>query len=361
MIYCFIIDISSSTTASSSIEPPLNGPCFGYLDLAKAFVESFYLSASKTIHSSSPSSSLPSSPPHFMLLTAEESFSSSLKCSLGESTLLFENAIKSLEINKQISSPAFSFSLTFAADIINKYRIKNRIDSLGEGFRPWCIDPVTFFLLSREEISSFSPPTTQTSDFSISDWFRWDAKLYSIVLAPSSTNSNSLSSSSLSSSSSSFSNSSSLSTTTASLLASQLGGETLIYRTLKEITSRANALVTQCSQVSLQLQLATPSSKLNVLLFPNGNNLLGYPIPEKYPIDSNTEHLTVRSAFPHLTLLTSEDFLREANEMLLLITQLKIPMESYVIDLLDGTSVLRMNKSEEGTAINTSVHQSLGI
>jgi hypothetical protein len=105
------------------------GSKFTHLDIAKAFIESIYFATKSqpNVHymlliSYSPHSSSP------ILFNERIKASSCLLTSLGESHAAFEEAVKLVQVQTEVESPTnFSTSLSFAMDIINKYRIKVKV------------------------------------------------------------------------------------------------------------------------------------------------------------------------------------------------------------------------------------------
>ena len=310
MIYCFVIDTSEEMAQVAD-------SVFTYLDLAKAFTESIYNAFSKNSN--------------FMLLTSEPKYQC-LKASLGEPQGVFEQAIKQLCISTS-SEHSCSNSLSFAFEIINKYRIKNGIECFSEGLRPWSLDPVQYFMISHRLQSITLRRATTCGMDNILESYRWDFKLYSVFIHPDDNIFSTDYVSNLNINENEKFNS--------ITLAYRMGGDIFQYHSMKEIISNVPSLIPRFSQVSILLQMSllteeSAGKKTLLKMYPTNNFALGYPIPEKYFIDTNTEHLNVRSAYPHLTLLNRRDYIEDAGDYFHQALSLKIPIESYVLDTISN-------------------------
>ena len=332
MIYCFLVDTSPDMAAV------VEDSVFTYLDLAKAFVESIFNALNKTSN--------------FMLLTSEMHYQC-LKTSLGEPPSVFEMAIKQLStIPSSKVEHSLSYGLSFAFDIINKYRIKNGIESFSEGLRPWVIDPVHFFFISHKIQNITIRKTVSCGMDNILEAYRWDFKLFSVFIHPIEDVFSTDFQSNLNTAENEKFNSISL--------AHRMGGDVLQFHSMKEIISSIPSILPRISQVSVlvNMSLVTEDSngkKTLLKMYPTSNFSLGYPIPEKYFVDTNTEHLSVRTAYPHLTLLNRRDYIEDASDYFHQALSLKIPIESYVVDSI-STGMIR-----NVSAASANVLSSLGL
>jgi hypothetical protein len=176
------------------------------------------------------------------------------------------------------------------------------------------VDPVNFFLLSTQSSNISLKKSNSCGLEHISEAYRWDFRLYTIFVGSGYENetNNTITTTSSTITTVSMSDDSTINTTT---LAYKLGGDVYSYSTFKSITSSLSSLVSKLSQTTMLVSLSLVTEDLHktiLKLYPCSNSTIGYPVPEKYFIDVNTEHVSIRAALPHLTILNRQEYIDDA-------------------------------------------------
>ncbi|KAK5583139.1 hypothetical protein RB653_004729 [Dictyostelium firmibasis] len=173
MLITFVVDTSGSMSQKTT-----NGMTL--LDCSKAAIEHFIKIRSKDASMRND---------RFFLITSEENPITAVKIGWKDNFNSFIQEVKNLQ-TKDMSNLGFSLQKSF--DFLNQFRVQSSIDNYGQGRNPWFIEPAIIILLtdgssltnSSSIIENFTLPKTQfhlNSD-PTSEPFRWDQRLFSIVL-----------------------------------------------------------------------------------------------------------------------------------------------------------------------------------
>ncbi|KAN0045544.1 hypothetical protein ACTA71_005922 [Dictyostelium dimigraforme] len=173
MLITFVVDTSGSMSQKTT-----NGMTL--LDCSKAAIEHFIKIRSKDASMRND---------RFFLITSEENPLTAVKIGWKDNFNSFIQEVKNLQ-TKDMSNLGFSLQKSF--DFLNQFRVQSSIDNYGQGRNPWFIEPAIIILLTDGSsltnnssiIENFTLPKTQfhlNSD-PTSEPFRWDQRLFSIVL-----------------------------------------------------------------------------------------------------------------------------------------------------------------------------------
>ncbi|KAN0031375.1 hypothetical protein ACTFIV_005239 [Dictyostelium citrinum] len=173
MLITFVVDTSGSMSQKTT-----NGMTL--LDCGKAAIEHFIKIRSKDASMRND---------RFFLITSEENPITAVKIGWKDNFNSFIQEVKNLQ-TKDMSNLGFSLQKSF--DFLNQFRVQSSIDNYGQGRNPWFIEPAIIILLTDGSslantssiIENFTLPKTQfhlNSD-PTSEPFRWDQRLFSIVL-----------------------------------------------------------------------------------------------------------------------------------------------------------------------------------
>ncbi|KAM9954640.1 hypothetical protein ACTFIW_003240 [Dictyostelium discoideum] len=173
MLITFVVDTSGSMSQKTT-----NGMTL--LDCSKAAIEHFIKIRSKDASMRND---------RFFLITSEENPITAVKIGWKDNFNSFIQEVKNLQ-TKDMSNLGFSLQKSF--DFLNQFRVQSSIDNYGQGRNPWFIEPAIIILLTdgssltnnSSVIENFTLPKTQfhlNSD-PTSEPFRWDQRLFSIVL-----------------------------------------------------------------------------------------------------------------------------------------------------------------------------------
>lgn len=294
MLILFLMDTSASMNQRIS-----NGMTL--LDAAKAAIEHFVRLRSK--HNPND---------RYFLVTCEEGISG-IRCGwhtgMKDQMNVFLQELKNL-VAKDLSSIGIALKRSF--DLLNQYRIQNGIDCYGVGRVPWFNEIANIILLTDggalttntgvlESLSLPLNPTLPGSELTLEP-FRWDQRLFSIVLQIPSTpvpveppriDSKHI----------------------LAPMSEVTGGNCQIVTSMKALLGAVESLLGRLyTGLVINLECATnpppnkdiPSACLHKLMFIRPNVGGFWPIPEAYWPDPNMTSLMPRTAQPTIKFSTSD-------------------------------------------------------
>ncbi|EGC34275.1 hypothetical protein DICPUDRAFT_79965 [Dictyostelium purpureum] len=171
MLITFVVDTSGSMSQKTT-----NGMTL--LDCCKAAIEHFIKIRSKDASMRND---------RFFLITSEENSLTAVKIGWKDNFNTFIQEVKNL-VCKDMSN--LGFSLQKAFDNLNLFRIQSSIDNYGQGRNPWFIEPAIIVLLTDGSsltnnmsiVENFTLPKNVLNNDPTIEPFRWDQRLFSIVL-----------------------------------------------------------------------------------------------------------------------------------------------------------------------------------
>ncbi|KAL6052168.1 Integrator complex subunit 6 [Balamuthia mandrillaris] len=171
MIILFLIDTSASMNQRTQ-------QGMSFLDCAKSAVEHFLkIRGRDTVIRSD----------RYFLVTCEEG-PSAVKVGWNDSFAKFVEEVKSLKA-QELSSLGPALKKSF--DLLNQYRIQTPIENYGQGRIPWYIEPAVIILLTDGEalttsngvLNALTLPLTPLAGSELTaEPFRWDQRLFTIIL-----------------------------------------------------------------------------------------------------------------------------------------------------------------------------------
>lgn len=173
-IILFLVDTSASMCQKAYI----NGVQKSYLDIAKGAVETFLKYRQRSADCMGD---------RYMLLTFEDP-PANVKAGWKENHGTFMNELKNLQSNGLTS---MGEALRNAFDLLNLNRMQSGIDTYGQGRCPFYLEPSVIIVITDGGKYSFKtgvqqeiilPLNTQTGAKLTKEPFRWDQRLFSLVL-----------------------------------------------------------------------------------------------------------------------------------------------------------------------------------
>ncbi|EFA80991.1 type A von Willebrand factor domain-containing protein [Heterostelium album PN500] len=323
MLITFVVDTSGSMNQKTA-----NG--MSLLDCAKAAIEHFIKIRSKD-------SSIRND--RFFLITTEES-SHAIKSGWRDHFNSFLNELKNLHCNDLSVVPG---SICRAFDLLNQFRIHTLIDNYGMGRNPWFLEPAVVVLLSdggamttaNGLVDQFQVPRS-TIPFAelTSEAYRWDQRLFSILMKfsgiastlPPTINSTS----------------SLVSNESISAVCDATGGKLQIATNMKQMIAQIESLITKLTSGVLvtfdplpsQSVPMQPTPSLHKMLYVRGTQGF-WPIPESYYPDINSNTFPSRSTHPLIrySLFECDSNIPE-----------NFPFDKYEVEPCSATQYLLANK-----------------
>ncbi|KYR00824.1 type A von Willebrand factor domain-containing protein [Tieghemostelium lacteum] len=243
-----------------------------------------------------------------------------------ESFNVFLQEVKNLNA-KDMSN--LSYSIQKAFDLLNQFRIQSSIDNYGQGRIPWYIDPGVIILISdggslstfNNIMDTFTQPRNQSFPDLSNEPFRWDQRMFSMLLRFGSINTNS--------------NQSTMDQQQQSNIFSSIGtvcestgGKCQIVNSVKSMIQTIESIVSKLHHgviVSFEPinTVASPpptspttlvqsptitssQSSLHKMIYVIKNTTYYWPIPESYYPDLSSGVLPLRSAHPMIRYALTE-------------------------------------------------------
>jgi hypothetical protein len=306
MTICFIVDNSpemgiqqqtlektfnSSLSSSSSSNSSLT-----LLDFAKSAIELLIITLTKSI---SPT------PLKSMLLEGGDS-NLCLLASLGDPPIVIEESLKNMKCSKKIiNKSSLSFPISLALSIINKYRMKNNTDGFGYGRAPWRTDPVDIVIFTDGRvvngkevfIQKINGSSKGVGDEFTSDSFRWDHRVFLVIVRHQNIGEGSIKFSDLPSD--------------LTDLCTITGGDVMICHGISETVSAIHTLSFKLSHKFVGVKFAATNLESESSNNPPSSTLCRlssiksqgeWPIPESFVIDKATKSFPLRNTHPILTI-----------------------------------------------------------